>query len=111
MNFFEAMKAQLTENGLFDDQAAKIMEIAVKDESLSNMNGRWADNIDGYPAGLANVTFALIRPIAYKWICENAPMAWFRAAFSPGIVGLKGQELNDYIGKYMAETQGHKKQG
>lgn len=109
MNFFDAMKDRLTGNGLFDQHAAKIMELAVKDESLSNMNGRWTDHIDGYPPGFANIIFTLIQPIAYKWICENAPMAWFRAAFSPGINGLKGKELEDYIDNYMTEKQGLKK--
>ena len=107
--FYDAMKNRLIENGLFDDMATKIMEIAIKSDDLNNMNGRWADHVDSYPPMLVNVTFQLIRPIAYKWICENAPQAWFRAAFSPGINGLKGKELEDYIDNYMTEKQGLKK--
>ena len=107
--FFDAMKARLNENGLFDEHVEKIMELAVKDESLSNMNGRWGDDVSGYPGMMTHLTFRLIRPIAYKWICENIPAAWFRPVFSPGIDGLQGQELEDYIIAYQRDKQGYEK--
>ena len=108
--FFDAMKKRLSEKGLFDEHINAIMEIAVKDESLSNMNGRWADDVEGYPGMMPNLIYQLIQPIAYKWICENVPKAWFRAAFSPGIRGLKGKELEDYIINYQRDKQGLKKE-
>ena len=110
VTFFDAMKSRLSENGLFDEHVNAIMEIAIKDESLSNMNGRWGDDVDGYPGMMTHITYRIIEPIAYKWICENIPQAWFRPAFSPGIRGLKGKELEDYITNYQRDKQGLKKE-
>ena len=104
--FFDAMSARLSENGLFDDHVKAIMALAVEDESLSDMKHRWLDDVDGYPGMLTHVTYRIIEPIAYKWICENIPQAWFRPVFSPGIHGLKGKELEDYIADYQKNKQG-----
>lgn len=101
MNFVEALKARLIENGLFESNADAIMKIALEDkESFSEMRGRWGNNVDGYPVGFVNILFSTLRPIAYKWICENAPMAWFRVIFAPGINGLEGKEMEEFIANY-----------
>ncbi len=106
MNFYDAMIARLTENGMFDTQAKAVMELVVNDqEHFASMQGRWGDQVDGYPQGLVNTVFALIRPVAFKWISEHAPKAWFRVAFAPGIEGLQGKELDDFIKKFHAEQQ------
>lgn len=100
MNIFDTLKKNLEDNGVLGTQADAIMAIAYNDESFSNLNGRWSDDADGYQPGFINILFGILRPIAYKWICENAPHAWFRPIFSPGIVGLEGKELEDYITNY-----------
>lgn len=106
MNFFETMKARLVEDGLHEPQADAIMKIVFEDKvEFRDMNGRWGDNVDGYDPGFSNIIYALIRPVAYKWICENAPGAWFRVIFSPGIVGLEGNAMEEYVQKYQRENQ------
>ncbi len=100
MNIFDTLKKNLEDNGVLGTQADAIMAIAYNDESFSNLNGRWSDDADGYPPGFINILFGILRPIAYKWICENAPHAWFRPIFSPGIVGLQGKELEVYLDDY-----------
>lgn len=106
MNFIEAITKCLTDRGLDDAKAAAIMEVVLADtEAMPTMQGRWRDQVDDYFPGLVNIIFANVKPIAYKWICENKPKAWYRVDFSPGIVGLKGAELEAYITKYQREVQ------
>ena len=100
MNIFDTLKANLESNGLFDTHATTIMAIAVESDSFDNVKNRWGDDASGYPEGFTNLLIAILRPIAYKWICENTPHAWFRAIFSPGIVGLEGNALKEYISNY-----------
>ena len=100
MNIFDTLKKNLEDNGVLGTQADAIMAIAYNDESFSNINGRWSDEASSYPEGFMNILFGILRPIAYKWICENAPHAWFRPIFSPGIVGLKGDALGAYLEDY-----------
>lgn len=105
MNFYDTLRKYLIDNGMFDSQADAVMQIAVKDDSFSNMNGRWNDDASGYQNGFTNILTALLRPIAYRWICDNAPQAWFRAVFSPGVAGLKDNELNQYLDRYMTKQR------
>lgn len=110
MNILEALKAELIKNGVLVAQADAIMEIAVASDNFDNIRDRWYEDADGYPPGFINILFGLLRPIAYAWICEHAPQAWFRPVFSPGIVGLEGQSLDDFIKSYQHDKQGFKKE-
>ncbi len=109
MNIFDTLKKNLEDNGVLGEQAKAIMEIAYNHESFNNISDRWCDDAGGYPLGFMNILFDILRPIAYKWICENAPHAWFRPIFSPGIVGLEGKKLEAYLDDYRESVQGLKK--
>lgn len=106
MNIFDALKARLEESGMFESQANEVMKLAMADQEVfSTMRGHWHDPASDYLPNLIDILFNKLRPIAYKWISENKPKAWYRVGFSPGIKGLQGKELEEYIVKYQREVQ------
>jgi len=105
MNFYQFFEQKLNEYGLLPNQVSAVMKelhaCAEKSGSdLTSMRDRWTDHVDGYPPGFADTAFFLAKPVIYKWIVQNAPKAWFRPAFAPGVDNLRGQELNDFIDNY-----------
>lgn len=107
MSFINALKVRLVENGLPEDHATKIMETAIEDDSFSCMTGHWSDDVSTYPSEFMSAVFSLLRPIAYKWICEHTPMAWFRIVFSPVRLTYKDDlaQYIHYIDSYYAAKQ------
>jgi hypothetical protein len=99
-SLYDKLKSDLEINGLHAAHLDAIMPLVVNDESFISMRQRWSDDADGYPLIIAVSNFISARPIAYKWICENVPDAWFRPVFSPGITGLTGAALDEYLENY-----------
>lgn len=76
--------SMLVANGMFESQAEKVMEIAIKelktiDEDYKKIS--WDRTSEEYPDKLYSFWFGAIKPIAYKWIEENLPQAWFKEMF------------------------------
>ena len=75
--------SMLVNYGMFESQAAKVMEIAkpIIDETMPGYKFTWDSPASEYPDVLFDVVFLSIKPIALKWIEENLPQAWFKAMF------------------------------
>jgi len=77
---FEKM---LTDMGVFDSQAAAIMELAIPmfSEASPEYSVTWDRPASEYPDAFYRVTFVLVKRAALQWIDANLPQAWFRAMF------------------------------
>lgn len=77
---FEQM---LFENGMFEDQAKQVMDLAIPviDSQVENYKFTWDRPAEEYPSQLYSIIFMTIKPIALKWIEDNCPMAWYKPMF------------------------------
>ena len=79
----EKFESMLVKNGMFESQAKKVMDIAIPE--LKQMSPDYDITFDRpseeYPSVIYNIIFIAIKPIALKWIEENAPQAWFKPMF------------------------------
>ncbi len=78
----EKMEEMLYQNGLFEDQAKEIMDIAVESDSFESMKENWNKDASGYPPIIINICWVGVKGVALKWIDNNVPEAWFRDVFS-----------------------------
>ena len=81
MTFEEKIKGLLVSNGMFDYMADEVMERIKADEAHQSMQGRWKDDVDGYPTQLFSVVWEIAKHHALEYIDENLPLAWFRPMF------------------------------
>lgn len=81
MSFKQWILNQLTDRGMFDDQAATVFEAFKNDNQNEAMLLRWNDLVDDYPVSMRAVLLLGIKTFALKWIDENCPQAWFRSMF------------------------------
>lgn len=70
----------LTENGLSDDQAGRVLD-RYKEEHKDSMGDRWRDSIDGYPVAMRSALILGVNRQAVLWIDENFPKHWARPMF------------------------------
>lgn len=88
MKISEALSNKLIALGMSDQQSAEVMKVAtpkleslveslVENYSLSLEN----NNVSDYPQVVFNIIFLNLKQIAYKWLLENKPQAWFLPAF------------------------------
>lgn len=78
---FEKM---LTDRGMFESQASKVMDIAAEKlkEDLPNYRITWQRPSSEYDDVFYTSFFATrIKGIAAKWIDDNLPQAWFKEMF------------------------------
>lgn len=75
--------------GFSAEQAELIMELAIPVLNTEYFHTAgyqitFDSPSDGYPDMMYAMWFELVvKPIAYKWICDNKPKAWFKPMFSP----------------------------
>lgn len=81
MTFKEKALEMLTANGMFDDEAAEVFERIVADGANAAMQGRWNDDVSGYPEMMVNVLWLTVKTNAAEWIAEHRPLAWYRPLF------------------------------
>lgn len=81
MSIENTMTQRLVQCGMFESQAKQVIELAKKEPSLSDMQGRWEDSDSGYPPALIAVTWFAVKQVALKWIDANLPQAWYRSQF------------------------------
>ena len=82
MAFEQYAKKYLFENGMFEEQAAQVVEMAKKDEANESMKNRWGDDVEGYPPVMLSILRVSLNDIAVRWIDENQPKAWYRPMFA-----------------------------
>ena len=79
MSFYEYITNQLTQRGMFNNQAKEVIENVMKNQP--EMDGRWEDDINGYPPALRNLIWVTVEHEALNYIKLRCPEAWFRAIF------------------------------
>jgi len=83
MTFEKFAQDYLFNNGMFEDDAKKVIELAKEDEVLGDtMKGRWEDDTEGYPPFMKSVFIVSLNSVAVKYIDANIPQAWFRQVFA-----------------------------
>ena len=83
MTFEQFAYGYLYNNGMFPDDAKKVVEAAKNDEILKDtMQGGWDDDMAGYPPFMENIFIVSLNSVAVKYIDENMPKAWFRQIFA-----------------------------
>ena len=82
MTFEKLAHDHLFNNGMFESDVNKVIELSKKDEVLSDaMEGRWNDEVEGYPPFMVSIFLTSLNSVAVKYIDENIPKAWFRPVF------------------------------
>ena len=81
MTFKEYFVQKLEENGMFAADANAVIEQTIVAPEAESMQGRWNDDMAGYPPIMSKVLWLTVRLNALKWIDANAPQAWFRPMF------------------------------
>ncbi len=81
MTFKEFVLKYLTDNGMFPDQAEAVFENLKNDSASEPMQGRWNDNVEGYPSIIKIGILLPLNKLALEWIDKNKPKAWFRPMF------------------------------
>lgn len=84
MNTFEKFAHDyLFNNGMFEVDVQKVIEIAKQDVVLKDtMLDRWQDDIDGYPPFMKSIFLVSLNSVATKYIDEHQPNAWYREIFA-----------------------------
>lgn len=79
MTIRELMIHNLMERGLFEDQAEQVMDIC--ESELKSMSRRWDDPKDSYNQTFLISLWANVGKIAYSWIEDNYPVAFYKPLF------------------------------
>ena len=81
MTFSEKIKSMLTQCGMFDDMAEKVLEMVKADPANEVMKNRWNDRVSDYPQVMENIMWLAAKKSALEYIEENCPNAWFKPVF------------------------------
>jgi hypothetical protein len=82
MTVEQRILSMLKKNGMFDTQAAKVLETIKADDIFADMKGRWNDSEDDYsPIMISTIWFSAKRE-ALALIDKDMPNAWFRPMFA-----------------------------
>lgn len=83
MTVRDRFESMLVGNGMFESQAKEVMDIAIPqlNESVEYYQITFNRPQEEYQCGIYGVIFDIIKPIALKWIEDNAPNAWFKPMF------------------------------
>ena len=86
MNTREKFEFILVENGMFPEQAKKVMDVAIPEINASNeYQITWDRPEQEYPEVFYSSVWVIqLKVIALKWIDENIPRAWYRPMFVYG---------------------------
>jgi|GEM_PF-6669523 len=79
----EKLKKMLTDKGMPENQAEKVLEIAIPNIEAVISNGRaiWKSPAEKHSELLYRVMWIYIKTAAKEWIAENAPTAGYRPVF------------------------------
>lgn len=82
MTIRQKLETRLVDHGLWDEEAAKVMNQAEQNDSLKDMKGRWNDDVENYPPQLLAVVWMSVKLQAKQWLEANAPKHFALAMFS-----------------------------
>jgi hypothetical protein len=83
MTVKEKLISMLVANGMFENQAKEVIELAIPklNELVEDYNITFEAPSKQYPDMIYNLWYITIKPIALDWINKNAPMAWYKEMF------------------------------
>ena len=83
MTVKEKIEQILVDLGMFQQQAQKVMEIAIpKIDAISeDYQIEWDNYYDIYEDEMYEFLFSIVKPVALEWIEEHVPKAWFKENF------------------------------
>lgn len=83
MTVRENLENILVRYGMFQQQAQKVMDVAIPkiNELSDDYQITWNDDCDVYQDEMYNFLFTMIKKEALEWIDEHIPNAWFRESF------------------------------
>jgi hypothetical protein len=83
MTVREKLENLLISNGMSENQASEVMNIAIpKLNDIVNGYGiKFNGDANDYPNEIYNALYFGIKPIALEWIEKYIPMAWFKPMF------------------------------
>lgn len=82
MKIREKAVEALVQNGMFEDQAAEIIEMYLKSSLGKMVRERFDDEESDYPPELFVAVWFGIKKIALQWIDEKKPKHWARPIFA-----------------------------
>lgn len=82
MTIEQCVAAYLEENGMWPNDIPTVIAL-IKEKMGEPMANRWGTDISTYPPGMKQVVLLGARSVAYKWLEENQPLAWFLPMFAP----------------------------
>lgn len=90
MTIKEWLLNQLLERGLWPEDAATVLEIALP-TLASDSQIEWTDDVSTYPPVMYAAWMLNLKRIALAWIDENQPLNWCRSMFTNN----QKRKLND----------------
>ena len=81
MTLQDKMRALLTENGLWPQEAAAVLIKAKGEKALESMTERWNDDLESYAAEMLAALWVTVQHVAAKWLAENKPKHFARPLF------------------------------
>lgn len=82
MTVKERLEEICVEQGMFENQARAVVELAMKElDNIDEYKIAWDKPSQEYPTKFYAAAFLTVARVALKWIDENIPQAWFRQMF------------------------------
>ncbi len=81
MTIRQKLEDYLYQRGMFPNQAKAVVDALISNSDKS-MEGRWDDEVEGYPPSLLAVLGMGLQHEALRWIDANCPQAWYRSLFT-----------------------------
>lgn len=83
MTFEQKIRELLSEYGLWPEQHIDAVVKRAKESPMNDgMEGRWGDDMEGYPPTILSILWLAVKTITVEYIDEVMPQAWFRPMFA-----------------------------
>jgi len=76
----------LDSRGMFSSEAAEVVALLMAAPVMAPMQGRWDEDVAGYPPAMIVTISVPLNAIALKYIDEHQPQAWYRPLFAKAAV-------------------------
>jgi len=82
--FAEKAKEMLTGSGMSEENANEVLAEIKVHKANEPMKDRWNEDVSGYPEGMVNILWSVVKMCALEFIDKNQPEAWYRDCFVKG---------------------------
>lgn len=76
----------LRQHMMGDDDIEAALSYARSRSMLEAMQGRWDDDIEGYPISLLSALWISVKDCVLEWIEANKPLAWYKPLFNDALM-------------------------